>query len=406
MSGHISKFCKAAIKHRKHYSTDSFLLSKPLIEFREKAREVVAKKIAPLADKADKEGKFSEGHFEILGKEGLLDVKVPKKYGGLGLGNIGSTLLTEEIAYGCGATATSVSGHTSLYTGTLVTFGSEKQILKYIKPHLSGKYVGSFSLSEPENGSDAGGLKTTAKLEGDNWILNGSKMWITNGNLPGGMILIATTDRSKQHKGINSFIVPKPLENATVHRLEDKLGMRASPTCQITFENARIPAENIIGKPGDGFKIAMTSLNSARLGAASIGLGTSRHSIDLALKYLRRNKIHPITTADCTTSSLKLAEMECRAQAARLMIYTAAKLLDENHPEATKYCAMAKVMGSETGTFCAHQAMQILGNEGYLAENKVERLYRDNRVTEIYDGTSEIQRLVIAKSFDEPSKLT
>lgn len=179
--------------------------------------------------------------------------------------------------------------------------------------------------------------------------------------------------------------------------------MKASPTCQISFESARIPAENVLGKPGHGFKMAMEALNSARLGAASIGLGNAQASIDLAYKFLKRKNIYPISSADCPIGALKLAEMECRTQAARLMIYTAAKLMDNKHPDRTKYCAMAKVMGSETGTYCAHEAMQIMGDEGYLVKNRVERLYRDNRVTEIFDGTSEIQRLVIAKSFEQSS---
>ncbi|XP_071037129.1 short-chain specific acyl-CoA dehydrogenase, mitochondrial-like [Parasteatoda tepidariorum] len=283
----------------------------------------------------------------------------------------------------------------SLYLGGLEKFGTEDQIKKYVTPFTNGDRVGCFALSEPGNGSDAGAASTTARLEGDSWVLNGTKAWISSGYEAEAALVLATTDKALNHKGISCFIVPKPIIGLTLGKKENKLGIKGSSTCNLIFEECNIPKENLLGKPGEGFKIAMTILDAGRIGVAGQALGIAQAALDCAIHYASQRLAfgNPILGKQAT--QMKLADMETRLEAARLLTWKAAMLKDAGQ-SFTKESAMAKLTASETATFVAHQAIQILGGMGYVTDMPAERHYRDARITEIYEGTSEIQRIVIA----------
>nr|XP_042911846.1 short-chain specific acyl-CoA dehydrogenase, mitochondrial-like [Parasteatoda tepidariorum] len=283
----------------------------------------------------------------------------------------------------------------SLYLGGLEKFGTEDQIKKYVTPFTNGDRVGCFALSEPGNGSDAGAASTTARLEGDSWVLNGTKAWISSGYEAEAALVLASTDKALKHKGISCFIVPKPINGLTLGKKENKLGIKGSSTCNLIFEDCKIPKENLLGKLGEGFKIAMTILDAGRIGVAGQALGIAQAALDCAIHYASQRLAfgNPILGKQAT--QMKLADMETRLEAARLLTWKAAMLKDAGQ-SFTKESAMAKLTASETATFVAHQAIQILGGMGYVTDMPAERHYRDARITEIYEGTSEIQRIVIA----------
>ncbi|VVC90488.1 unnamed protein product [Leptidea sinapis] len=264
-----------------------------------------------------------------------------------------------------------------------------------VQHYILGDKVGCFALSEPGNGSDAGAASTIAKNEGDKWIINGTKCWITNGYESEASVVFATTDKSLKHKGISAFIVPKPIKGLDLGKKEDKLGIRGSSTCSLIFEDCEIPKENILGEPGLGFKIAMITLDAGRIGIAAQALGIAQAALDVAVDYASKRMAFgkPITKLQSIQN--KLADMALRLESARLLTWRAAWLKDNKKP-FTKEAAMAKLAASEAATFVSHQSIQILGGMGYVSDMPAERHYRDARITEIYEGTSEIQRLVIA----------
>ncbi|CAD5125626.1 unnamed protein product [Dimorphilus gyrociliatus] len=359
--------------------------------------DLVDNEIAPFAKRTDSEHRYPIESVKKMGEFGIFGLLVPEKYGGGGLDTLAYAIAMEEISRGCATCGVIVSAHISLYLSPILEFGTEKQIERYVTPYLTGDLIGSFCLSEPENGSDAGAASTTSNLEGDNWIINGSKMWVTNGSLNGASVVMATSDKAKKHKGISSFIVPKPSKGVTVGKPEDKLGIRGSPTVQLTFENVAIPSENLLGQTGDGFKIAMKTLDCGRIGIAGQAIGIAQASIDCAAKYAMERKAFGIPIAQLQAIQIKLADMECRTQSARLLAWHASTLKDKGE-NFTKEAAMAKLCASEAATFCSHQAIQILGGMGFVTDMPAERHYRDARITEIYEGTSEVQRLVIASN--------
>ncbi|XP_063171622.1 short-chain specific acyl-CoA dehydrogenase, mitochondrial [Candoia aspera] len=362
---------------------------------RETCREFAAKELAPVAARLDREHRFPAEQIKKMGALGLLAMAVPEKYKGAGLDCLAYAIATEEISRGCASTGVIMSVNNSLYLGPILKFGLEEQKEKWIAPFTSGDKIGCFALSEPGNGSDAGAATTVAQLVGDEWVLNGTKAWITNAWDASATVVFATTERSLKHKGISAFLVPMPSPGLSLGKKEDKLGIRASSTANLIFEDCRIPKDNLLGKQGMGFKIAMQTLDSGRIGIASQALGIAQAALDCAVEYAEKRMAfgHPITKLQAI--QFKLADMAVALEGARLLTWRAATLTDNGKPY-TKEAAMAKLSASEAATFISHQAIQILGGMGYVTEMPAERHYRDARITEIYEGTSEIQRLVIA----------
>ncbi|KAH3870784.1 hypothetical protein DPMN_033974 [Dreissena polymorpha] len=332
---------------------------------------------------------------KMLGELGLLAIDVGEEDGGTGLDYLAYAIAMEEISRGCATTGVIMSVNNSLYLGPIKAYATPAQKETFLRPFVNGDRVGCFALSEPGNGSDAGAASTTARRHGDQWVLNGTKSWITNGYEAEATVVFATTDKSKKHKGISAFIVPKPTAGLSLGKKEDKLGIRASSTCNLIFEDCRIPKENMLGEEGFGFKIAMQTLDAGRIGIASQALGIAQAAFECAIEYAQKREAfgNPISKLQMIQS--KLADMEVQIESARLLTWKAAMLKDAKKP-FTKEAAMAKLAASEAATQVAHQAIQVLGGMGYVRDMPAERHYRDARITEIYEGTSEIQRLVIA----------
>lgn len=303
----------------------------------------------------------------------------------------------EEISRGCAASGVIMSVNNSLYLGPIMAFGNDKQKKKFITPFCDGTQIGCFALSEPDNGSDAGAASTTATEKGDHYVLNGTKAWITNGFEAEAAVVFATTDKSQKHKGISAFLVPKNTKGFTLGKKEDKLGIRGSSTCSLLFEDCIIPKENLLGQPGFGFKIAMQTLDSGRIGIAGQALGIAQASLELAVNYASKRIAFGKPIAKLQAVQEKIANMSVKLDSARLLTWRAAWLKDNKLP-FTREAAMAKLAASEAATYCSHQCIQTLGGMGYVTDMPAERYYRDARITEIYEGTSEIQKLVIAGS--------
>ncbi|CAF0820562.1 unnamed protein product [Brachionus calyciflorus] len=358
-------------------------------------KEFVDKEILPLAAKIDKTSEYPAEIVKKMGDLGLMAVDIPEKYDGAGLDYLSYAIAMEEISRGCASTGVIMSAHNSLYLGPIMKFGNEKQIEEFVRPFTKGDKIGCFALSEPGNGSDAGAAATTAQDKGDHWVLNGTKSWITNGYDSQATVVFATTSKALKHKGISAFIVPKPYTGLSLGKKEDKLGIRASSTCNLIFDECKIPKENLLGKSGEGFKIAMTTLDAGRIGIASQALGIAQAALDCAVDYSKKRVAFGQAISKLQAIQMKIADMETRLESARLLTYKAAVLKDNKKP-FTKEAAMAKLAASETATFVSHQAIQILGGMGFVSDMPAERHYRDARITEIYEGTSEIQRIVIA----------
>lgn len=359
------------------------------------ARDFANKELAPKAALHDREHLFPAEQVKGLVALSMMGIAVSDEWGGAGLDNFAYALAMEEISRGCASTGVVMSVNNSLYCDPVKTYANDAQKEIWLKPFASGEKLGCFALSEPGNGSDAGAAQCTAVLEGDEWVINGTKAWITNGYEADAAIVFATTDRSMKHKGISAFLVPMPTEGLSLGKKEDKLGIRASSTCNLIFENCRIPAANMLGKPGEGFKIAMGTLDGGRIGIAAQALGIGQAALDVAVAYAKERKAFGNPISGLQAIQFKIADMALKLESARLLTWRAAQLKDQG-VKYTKEAAMAKLAASEAATFIAHQSIQILGGNGYVTEYPAERHYRDARITEIYEGTSEIQRLVIA----------
>ncbi|XP_044737716.1 short-chain specific acyl-CoA dehydrogenase, mitochondrial [Chrysoperla carnea] len=360
-------------------------------------RDFADNELKPIAAKLDREHLFPAEQIKKMGELGLMAIDVPEEYGGTGLDYLAYAIAMEEISRGCASAGVIMSVNNSLYLTPIMKFGNDKQKKEFGEPFTNGQKIGCFALSEPGNGSDAGAASTMAAKDGDSYILNGTKAWITNGYESEATIVFATTDKSKKHKGITAFLVNKPTKGLSLGKKEDKLGIRASSTCSLIFEDCRVPAENILGEPGFGFKIAMQTLDAGRIGIASQALGIAQASLDCGIEYSSKRLAFGKPIMKLQAIQHKLADMALRLDSARLLTWRAAWLKDNKLP-FTKEAAMAKLAASEAATFCSHQCIQILGGMGYVADMPAERHYRDARITEIYEGTSEIQKLVIAGS--------
>ena len=366
---------------------------------REMCRAFADDALAPNAAEWDKHHTYPGEAISAMAELGLMGMTVSDTHGGAGLDYMSYALAIEEISRGCGATGVIMSVNNSLYCGPVDAYGTAAQKDAFLTPVASGAKLGCFGLSEPGNGSDAGAASTSATLDkaSDEWILNGTKAWITNAHEAELAVVFATTDKAAGNRGISAFIVDMRSEGFSLGAKEDKLGIRASSTANLIMEDCRVPRANLLGEVGGGFKIAMQTLDGGRIGIAAQALGIAQAAFECAARYATERKSFGKPIAATQMIQAKLADMATQIEAARLLTWRAAALKDADLPY-TKLAAMAKLHASETATMCAHQAIQVLGGMGFVSDMPAERYYRDARITEIYEGTSEIQRLVIAGS--------
>jgi len=362
---------------------------------RQSAAEFARTVIAPVAAEFDEKQEFSWEITRALAKQGYMGIIIPKEYGGAGAGALTYTLLIEEISKACAAQGVTMSLTNSLVAYPIMTYASEELKRRYLPPLASGEKLGCFGLTEPNAGSDSGNQETTAVLDGNEWVINGSKIFISNGGVSDFALIIASTNRASKIRGLSAFIIDKGTPGFTVGVKENKLGIRASNTAELVFQNCRIPKDNMVSTPGRGFRIAMDTLDGGRIGVGAQGTGVARAAYDAALKYARERKQFNTHLADFQGINHKLAEMKMEIETARLLTWHAAWLKD-NKKRYSKEAAMAKLYGSEMATRIAHQSLQILGGYGFIKDYPVERYYRDARILELYEGTSEVQRMVIA----------
>jgi butyryl-CoA dehydrogenase len=363
---------------------------------REMVRDFATKEIAPIAAQLDREARFGEETFKALGKLDLLGLLVPTEYGGAGADYRSYAIAVEEIGRACGSTGLSYAAHCSLGTNPIKLFGSEAQKKKYLPKLASGEYIGCWALTEPGTGSDASAQKTTAKRQGDYWILNGTKQFITNATHADVSIVMAMTDPSLGRKGISSFIIEKGTPGFYVSKVEKKLGMRGSPTASLTMEECKIPAENMIGQENDGYKQALTTLEGGRISIGALALGISQAAFDAALQYAQQREAFGQPIGKFQLIQGYLADMATQIQAARLLIYHAAWMKD-NGKRVTLEGSQAKLFASEISSKVTNLCVQIHGGYGYIEDFPAERFLRDAKLCEIGEGTSEIQRLLIAR---------
>lgn len=360
------------------------------------ARQFAEAELFPIAGDMDAHHHFPRKQISSLGELGLMGVAVSDNFGGAGMDYVAYAVALEEISRGCASTGVIMSVNNSLYCGPVERFGTDEQKAEFLEPFASGRKLGCFGLSEPGNGSDAGAASTTATKDGSGWILNGTKAWITNAHEADCAVVFATTDRSLPgSRAISAFIVPTDTPGFSLGAKEDKLGIRASSTANLILENVKVPESALLGQQGEGFKIAMMTLDAGRIGIAAQGLGIAQAALDCSLKYAQEREAFAQPISSLYAIQHKLSEMACRLESARLLTLRAAALKDAGE-DYTKEAAMAKLCASEAATFCAHANIQVLGGMGYVSDMPAERYYRDARITEIYEGTSEIQHLVIA----------
>ncbi|XP_062617289.1 short-chain specific acyl-CoA dehydrogenase, mitochondrial-like, partial [Saccostrea cucullata] len=317
-------------------------------------RDFVDNELMPIAAKLDKEHLYPKDIIKKMGELGLMAVDVPHEEGGTGLDYLAYAIAMEEISRGCASTGCIMSVNNSLYLGPINKWATAAQKEVFQEPFLHGDRVGCFGLSEPGNGSDAGAASTTARLDGDSWVLNGTKAWITNGYEAEAAVVFATTDKSKKHKGISAFLIPKPVPGLSLGKKEDKLGIKATSTCYLIFEDCRIPRENLLGEEGFGFKIAMQTLDAGRIGIAGQGLGIAQAAFECAIDYAQKRMAFGNPISKMQTVQSKLADMALQIESSRLLTYKAALLKDAGKP-FSKEAAMAKLAASEAATFCSHQ---------------------------------------------------
>jgi alkylation response protein AidB-like acyl-CoA dehydrogenase len=374
----------------------NFSFTEEQLMIKQTAKEFAESEIAPTAVERDLKAEFPYEIVKKLGELGFMGMMVSPKWGGAGLDTISYVLAMEEISKVDASVGVIMSVNNSLVCWGLEEYGTNEQKEKYLKPLAQGKMLGAFALSEPEAGSDATNQHTIAEKDGDYWIINGTKNWITNGTTADVYLVMAQTNRELRHKGISAFIVEKDFPGFERGKKEDKLGIRSSDTCSLMFTNCRVPKENLIWEEGKGFNFAMNTLNGGRIGIAAQALGIAQASLEAAIKYSKERKAFGRPIAELQAIQFKLADMATKVEAARLLTLQAASLKDQ-HKDFAMQASMAKLFASRTAMECADEAIQIHGGYGYVREYLVERYLRDAKITEIYEGTSEIQRIVIAR---------
>jgi alkylation response protein AidB-like acyl-CoA dehydrogenase len=368
-------------------------------EIQRTAREFAQAEIAPHSAKWDRDSYFDRSLIGKMGELGFLGMMLPEEYGGLSLPTTTYLVALEEIAASDASVAVSMSVHNSLPTQMLLRWGTDKQKERYLAPMARGEMLGAFALSEPDAGSDAASLTSQAVRDGDCWVLNGTKAWVTSGSEADVLIVMARTDSPGERRGargISAFVVTPDLPGFKVGKKEDKMGLRASPTVQLELSNLRLPLENLLGREGAGFSMAMQSLDNGRLGIAAQAIGIARCALEHATVYAGERRQFGKPIKEFEAIQFTLADMATRIAAARALLYQAAAAKDRGE-KITQYSSMSKLFASETAMWVTTQAIQIFGGYGYVKEYPVERLFRDAKVTEIYEGTSEIQRIVIAR---------
>jgi len=367
---------------------------------RDAARDFAEKEIAPIAAEFDESGEFPHATIKKMGELGFMGIEVPEEYGGAGMDPLAYVLALEEICKVDASHGVIMSVNNSLYCHGILKFGTEEQKKKFVNPIASGKAIGGYSLTEPQSGSDAGTMRSRAIRDGDFYILNGRKSWVTSGPVADYFVVFMMTDPDKKQKGVSAFLVPGNTPGLTRGKKEPKLGIRASSTSELIFEDCRVPAENRLGAEGEGFKIAMTVLDAGRIGIATQALGIAEAAYEAARQYAGQREAFGQPIGQFQGTGFKLADMKTRIEASRLLIYNAALAKEKTTGTNKRYsleASMAKLFASETAMFVTHQAVQIHGGMGYSKELPVERYFRDAKITEIYEGTSEIQRLVISR---------
>ena len=381
-----------------------FSLSKKHLLAQSLFKSFAETEVKPLAQETDEEEKFPKETVAKMGKYGFLGIPVPKEYGGQGCDALTYAMCVEELAKVCGTTSVVVSAHTSLCIDPILTYGTEEQKQKYVPDLASGRKLGAFGLTEPGAGTDAQGQQTKAVLDGDEWVLNGSKCFITNGSYADVYIIIAVTGviekRGRKVKEISSFIVEKGTPGFTFGTKEKKMGIRGSATYELIFTDCRIPKENLLGKQGKGFAIAMHTLDGGRIGIASQALGLAEGALEKTIAYVKERKQFGRSISQFQNTQFQLADMATKVEAARLLVYKAARKKDEYQAGAkvsySVEAAMAKLYAAEVAMEVTTKCVQLHGGYGYIKEYGVERMMRDAKITEIYEGTSEVQRMVIS----------
>ena len=372
-----------------------FKLSKEHELLRKMYREFAQNEVKPLAAELDEEERFPKETIPKLAKLGMLGIPFPKKYGGAGGDNLAYAICVEEIAKTCGTTSVIICAHTSLCSYPIYAYGTEEQKMKYLPDLLSGRKLGAFALTEPNAGSDASKGQTEAKLEGDHYVMNGSKIFITNGYVADVFVVFAMTDKTRGTKGISAFIVESSFPGFSVGKHEEKLGLHGSPTAEIVFQDCIVPKENLLGVEGKGFSIAMATLDGGRIGIAAQSLGIAEGALAEAINYTKGRIQFGKPISKFQNTQFTLADMELGCEAGRLLIYQAAVAKGEGR-RYTKLAAMAKLFCSEHAMKTTTKALQMFGGYGYTKDFPMERMMRDAKITEIYEGTSEVQRIVIS----------
>ena len=372
-----------------------FGYSKEQVLLREMYKKFAETEIKPLAEELDEEESFPVESIPKLARYGFMGIPFPKEYGGAGGNYLTYAMAVEELGKVCATTAVIVSAHTSLCAGPIYYFGTEEQKQKYLVPLAKGEKIGAFGLTEPSAGTDSSMQQTTAVLDGDEYVLNGTKVFITNAGYADIYVVIAMTDKSKGNKGISAFIVEKGTPGFSVGKKERKMGIRGSATCDLIFENCRIPKENLLGKVGQGFKIAMQTLDGGRIGIASQALGIMQGAIDECVKYVMERRQFGKKIGQFQNTQFELADMATKAEAAKLLVYEAAATKDAGKPYS-HLSAMCKYFAGSTASDITRRCLQLFGGYGYTRDYPVERMMRDAKITEIYEGTSEVQKMVIS----------
>lgn len=375
----------------------NFTLSKDQKMAQQLFRNFAEQEAKDLAQEIDEQERFPAETVEKMNRYGFMGIPIPREYGGQGCDTLTYIMCVEELSKVCGTTGIIVATHTSLCCGPIKNHGTEEQKEKYLVPLAKGELLGAFGLTEPGAGTDASGQQTSAVLDGDNYILNGSKIFITNGGKADIFIIMAMTDKSQGTKGISAFIVEKNFPGFSIGKKELKMGIRGSSTTELVFENCIVPKENLLGKVGKGFSIAMETLDGGRIGVAAQALGIAQGAIDETIKYTKERKQFGRSISAFQNTQFQIADMQTRVEAARLLVYKAARAKDSGKRHSVE-SAMAKLFASETAMDVTTRCVQLHGGYGYTREYPVERMMRDAKITEIYEGTSEVQRMVIAGS--------
>ncbi|MBR0156725.1 MAG: acyl-CoA dehydrogenase [Clostridia bacterium] len=358
-------------------------------------RSFAETEVKPLAAEIDETEQYPRGTVEKMAKNGMLGINIPAEYGGAGADSISYVIAIEELAKVCATTAIIMSAHTSLCCGPILAFGTEEQKQKYLVPLAKGEKIGAFGLTEPNAGTDSAAQQTTAVLEGDHFVLNGSKCFITNGGQADVYIIFAMTDKAKGNRGISAFIVEKDFPGFSIGKIEHKMGIRASSTTELIFEDCIVPKENLLGEMNKGFKIAMHTLDGGRVGVAAQAIGIAEGAFNETIKYMKERAQFGKPLAQFQGLQWMVADMKCDIEAARLLLYRAAMAKDSGKPFSLD-AAMAKLRCAETAMSVTTKCVQLHGGYGYSREYPLERMMRDAKITEIYEGTSQVQKMVIS----------